>query len=299
MLDRGEDADWLQSSLICALAVLSIVGLVGGVAWLLYTDKPIVNLRVLADRNFAVGCLSISAMSFVLYSSSVLLPQLAQQQLGYTATWAGLILTPGAIALIFLILLMGRVMPLVQTRYIIAFGFFFLGCSLIYSCRLTPTIDFASLTQMRILQTAGLGFLFVPISSIAFSTVPRSLNADAAALFTMFRNVVGSVGISVATAMVTTRSQVRMAYLTDRLTPFNQPFADALNQMSLALQSLGSPVSMANRAALGRLYQTLISQAHILAYIDVFMFCAALSFVTVPFVFLLSPTKAGRESGRH
>jgi MFS transporter, DHA2 family, multidrug resistance protein len=116
----------------------------------------------------------------------------------------------------------------------------------------------------------------------------------------MFRNVVGSVGISVATALVTTRSQVQMAYLNDRLTPFNQPFNDALDAISRTLKSFGSPVAAAKRTAtLGRLYQTLITQAHMLAYIDVFMFCAILSFLVIPLVFLFSPIKAGRASGGH
>ena len=174
---------------------------------------PVVNLRVLKDRNFAVGSLMIFVMAAVLYSSAVVIPQLAQTQLGYTATLAGYILSPGALMVCFAIPIVGRMLPVVQTRFLIAFGFVLLGASLLYSHTLTPDIDFITLSLMRMAQTVGLAFLFVPISTITYATLPKEQNGDAAALFTMFRNVAGSIGISAATAMVTQRTQIRMAHL--------------------------------------------------------------------------------------
>jgi DHA2 family multidrug resistance protein len=297
MLDRGEDADWLNSGFIRVMAVLAAIGIVGAIYWLLYARKPIVNLRVMADRNFALGCLMIAAMAIILYSSSVLLPQLSEQQLGYTATWAGLILMPGAVALIFLIVIVGRIMALVQAKYIIAFGFMFLGGAFLYSSQLTPNIDFATLVKMRIVQTMGLGFLFVPISSVAYLTVSSELNSDAAALFTMFRNVSGSVGISLSTAMVTTRSQVRMAYLGGHLSPFSQAYADLLAKASRTIAAGGQAMAAAQQSAGALLEQTLIKQSQILAYHDVFIFCAVISIIVVPLTFLLSPAKVGQRAG--
>jgi DHA2 family multidrug resistance protein len=298
MLDRGEDADWLNSGFIRLMAVLAAVGIVGAIYWLLYAKKPIVNLRVLADRNFALGCLMIAAMALILYSSAVLLPQLSEQQLGYTATWAGLILMPGAVALIFLIIIVSRVvMPRVQARYIIAVGFIFLGGAFVYSSWLTPDIDFVTLLKMRVLQTMGLGFLFVPISSVAYLTVASELNSDAAALFTMFRNVAGSVGISLSTALVTTRSQVRMAYLGGHLSPFSQAYADLLASAARTIAAGGQAMASAQKSAGVMLEQTLLDQAQILAYQDVFMICAVVSIIIVPLTFLLSPAKVGQGAG--
>ena len=292
-LDRGETDDWFSSPLIRVMAVFAVTGIVGAVCWLLYTKKPIVDLRVLADRNFAVGSLMIFAMAVILYSSAVLLPQLSQQLLGYTATLAGLILVPGALALIVLIILVGRILPLVQTRYVIAFGFALLGGAFFYSHRLTPDLDFQTLVLMRVFQTTGLAFLFVPISTITYLTLPRRLNGDAAALFTMFRNIAGSIGISLSTALITTRSQVRMAYLGEHQTPYSQPYLDTVASTARTLQASGVPRDLAQQGAVGHLYQQLIAQSQLLSYTDVFAICAFLAFLAIPFTFLFSKSKAG------
>src|SRR6185437_9996072 len=157
MLDRGEDRDWFGSPSIVMFGFLAFAGITGAIGWLLYPDKPVVNLRVYADRNFAVGSLVIFAIGAILYSSAVLIPQLAQQHFGYTALLAGLLLSPGALLVVLLIPIVAKVLlPHVQTRYIIAFGFFSLGCALLYAHRLTPDADFMTLAIIRAAQTFGL-----------------------------------------------------------------------------------------------------------------------------------------------
>ena len=110
MMDRGEDADWFRSSFIVTMAILALLGITGAIGWLLIAKKPIVDLDVFKDRNFAMGCAMIGAMGGILYASAVVIPQLAQQVLGYTATWAGLILSPGGVVVIVLIPMVGRLM---------------------------------------------------------------------------------------------------------------------------------------------------------------------------------------------
>src|SRR5580698_10421359 len=200
MLDRGEDDDWFSSPFIGSLAVIAAVAAATAVAWLLYVRKPVVDLRVLKDRNFALGCIAIGCFAMLLYGSAVLVPQLAQQHLGYTALLAGLLLSPGALAVIFLIPLVSLMMPRVQTRYLLTAGFLVLGLALLYSRNIAPDIDFYHLMMLRVAQAAGIGFLFVPTSVLTYYTIPERLQGDATALFTMFRNVAGSVGISVSTA---------------------------------------------------------------------------------------------------
>jgi DHA2 family multidrug resistance protein len=294
VLDRGEDEDWFGSPFIVMTTAIALIGIAGAVVWLLYAEKPVVNLRVMRDRNFSLSCLMIFAMAAVLYSSAVVLPQLAQTVLGYTATLAGYILSPGAIVVCLAIPIVGKVVPKVPTRYVIAFGFTLMGCSLLYSNTITPNIDFFTLCLMRASQTVGLAFLFVPISTIAYATLPKEENGDAAALFTMFRNVAGSIGISLATAMVTERSQVRTAHLVDHLTPFDQPYKDLVQSNTNALVALGHSKADAASQAVGRVYSTLHTQASVLAYADVFLFCAVLAFCIVPMTFLFSNIKAAR-----
>ena len=297
MLDRGEDADWFQSDFIRLMGLLAFLGILGAIGWLLIARKPIVDLSVFADRNFAGGCIMIAATGGILYASAVLIPQFAQTVLHYTATWAGLILSPGGIAVIILIPFVGRLMAVVQIRLIIAFGFIVIGCALVYSSTMVPDIDFRTLVMMRTFQTAGLAFLFVPISTIAYMTLPRELNGDGAALFAMFRNIFGSIGIALATSQVTERSQVHQSYLAQWTSPLNQPYQALVAQNEQTLRSMGRVGAAAHDAAVGRVYQVFRTQAAILGYRDVFFYCAIVAFLIVPLCFLLSPKTGGMRPG--
>jgi MFS transporter, DHA2 family, multidrug resistance protein len=291
MMDRGEDEGWFQSPFIIHMAILAAVGIAGAVLWLLTAKKPIVNLHVFQDRNFAVSCGLIIGMSFILYGMAVLIPQFAQTTIGYTATWAGLVLAPGGVVVILLIPPVGRLMKVVQLRYLIAIGFALMVFASWFSGQLVPYIDFHTMTLMRSLQTAGLGFLFVPISIMAYHSLPRSLGADGSALFVMFRNVSGSIGISLSTAMVTERTQARQAHLSTWLTPSNPNFNGMIAQSESALQALGRAPSTLHQQALGYAFQTLEHQSAVLAYADTFIYFAVLAAAMIPLAMFLSPVK--------
>ncbi len=299
MLDRGEDEDWFASGFIRLFAVLTAVGIVGAIYWLLYARKPVVDLRCLKDRNFAVSSLLMAGMSMILYGSSVAIPQLAQQELGYTATLSGLVMSPGAILIVLSIPLVIKLMPVVQTRWLVAFGFTLLALAFLYSSRLAPDVDYFTLVMMRNAQSIGLGFLFVPLTTVAYITLAPRLNADASALFTMFRNVAGSIGISLSTAAITERSQVHSAYLAHNMSPLNEQFRQAIHDGAAAIRDfslqIGDPVPLAT----GRLYQQMMIQSRILSYVDVFSICALVAFILIPFCLLLSPVKSEGGVGAH
>jgi MFS transporter, DHA2 family, multidrug resistance protein len=300
MMDRGEDDGWFESGFICLMALLAFLGILGAIGWLLTAKKPIVDLAVFKDRNFVGGCIMIAAMGAILYASAVIIPQFAQQTLMYTATWAGLVLSPGGVAVIILIPMVGRLMTVIQTRFVIALGFAIMGGALLFSSHLAPNIDFKTLVLMRTLQTAGLAFLFVPISTVVYLTLPRELNGDGAALFSMFRNVFGSIGISLSTAEVTQRSQVHQNYLAQWASPFHQPYQTLVASYEQTLRAMGRAGLAVHDIAIGRVYQAYRTQATILAYSDVFYYCAVISFLVVPFCFLLSAkTAAGGPGGGH
>lgn len=299
MLDRGEDEDWFSSHFIQFFGVMTFIGLVGAVYWLLYARRPVVEIGVMRDRNFWVSGLLMAGMAMILYGSSVVLPQLAQQDLGYTATWSGLVLSPGAILIVLTIPLVLKLMPKVQTRWIIAFGFTCLMLSMFYSATLTPQVDFTTLVLMRSAQSVGLGFLFVPLTTIAFATIPQHLNADASALFTMFRNVAGSIGISLSTAAITEREQVRSAHLVHNMTPLNEQFNITLERGAQAIRDYTSAAGDPLTLAAGQLYQQMIVQARILAYVDVFIGLGIVAFILIPLCLLLSPVKSEGSAGAH
>lgn len=172
-----------------------------------------------------------------------------------------------------------------------------MGCALIYSSTLSPNVDFKTMVFMRTFQTAGLAFLFVPISTVAYLTLPRELNGDGAALFAMFRNVFGSIGISLSTAEVTQRSQVHQSYLSQWASPFHQPYQALVAQYEQALRAMGQASAVVHDIAVGRVYQVFRTQAAVLGYADVFFYCAIIAFAVVPFCFLLSPKTGGMRAG--
>ena len=299
MMDRGEDDDWFGSKFIVTLAVLSAIGIVGAIGWLLTTKRPAVDLRVFQDRNFAIGTMAIGVVGVVLYSSAVLIPQFAQQVIGYTATLAGLILSPGGLGIIVLIPLVNMAMKRVQARFIIAIGFLIMGLSLVYSAHLILQVDYLHLVIYRLTQTAALGFLFVPISTIAYQTLPRELNGDASALFSMVRNVFGALGISASTSLVTQRTQVREAHLVHWMTPYRQPYQDYLQHARTVLRGLGRPPGTIEAGARQQLHQQFIEQASVLAYNDCFLLFSIIAFAVIPFCFLLKPVVSAPEGGGH
>jgi DHA2 family multidrug resistance protein len=297
-MDRGEDDDWLNSGFIRVMALLTFLGIGGAIAWLLSAKKPIVNLEIFKDKNFAMGCVFIGSMGGILYATAVIIPQLAQQVLGYTATLSGFILSPGGVAVVMLIPIVGQLLKRVQARYIIGFGFLMMGSALLHSATIVPDIDFWSLVILRSSQTAALAFLFVPISQVTFLTLPQHLRSDGAALYAMFRNVGGSIGISISTALITQRQQANEAQLSKWTTTFHQPFNDLVRSTENGLIALGHGTVGLHDAAMGQVYRSFIKQATILSYANVFYYFALLSFCVVPLCLVLSARKiAGGPPG--
>ncbi|SFM41753.1 DHA2 family efflux MFS transporter permease subunit [Methylobacterium pseudosasicola] len=297
MIDRGEVNGWFSSSFIRIMAVIAFLGIFGAICWLLIADEPVVDLNVFKDRNFSVGCLLIGAVGALLYGGSVLTPNFAQQVLGYTALDSGFILSPGGIAVIFLIPVVAVAMKFVQTRYIIMFGFAFTGAAMFYSSFLAPDVDFRTLVWMRTLQTAPLAFLFVPISTIAYLTLPDRYRSEGSALFSMFRNVFGSVGISLSTAAVTERTQADQAHLSSFMTPLRHGYNLLIQESEHTLRSLGRAASLVHQQAVAHTYQTFTKQAQVLAYGNVYQYAAVLAFLVVPLCLLISAKTAQGEGG--
>lgn len=293
-LDRGEEADWFSSPFIRVTALLAVMGCVGGVLWLLSTRRPVVNLFVLADRNFSLSALMISVMGLLLTSSSVVLPQFAQGVIGYTATQAGLILSPGGFVIIAMIPLVTRIMGLLETRLLVAFGFTIIGLAMWHAGHLVPQVSFVHLAFMRALQVLGLAFLFVPISTIAYSTLPREHAGDATALYSMFRNIAGSFGISLGTALISEREAARQTHLAAQLSDLNPAYQDMLARYTAKLQSMGHLAVEAKSMAVAQILRQLSLQASVLAYADVFRVSAFIAFAIVPFTIFYSRGKITR-----
>jgi DHA2 family multidrug resistance protein len=187
----------------------------------------------------------------------------------------------------------------VPGKYVIASGGFALGASLLYSMDLVPNLDFWHLAVFRATQTAALALLFVPISTIAYSTLAPEKNGDAAALFSMARNVFGGLGISISTALITDHQQIRQAHLVDHLSPSSAPYNELLGQVQQTLLNSGQSMAQAIHNAPGEVYAMMQTQIAVLAYNDVFLITACMAFVLIPTALAMSGVKAKASGGAH
>lgn len=281
VLDKGQQDDWFESGFICLMAAFSVVSISSAIFWLLGRKDPVVDLRLLKDRSFAMASLMIFVTGFVLYGGSTLLPQLLQSEFGYNSTLAGLVLSPGGLALLFLMPLVGKLVTKVQARYLVTFGLLISAFGMYHTAMMTPQVDYATFTWMRVTQVLGLPFLFIPNSTLAFQNIPRELSNKASALFALFRNVGGSIGIAVAIAYTSRRAQLHQSVLAEHLNPANETYRATLDHVTHLAGS--------SQAAMGILYRQLLAQSNILAYIDGFRFMAIMMISAAVLAILLMP----------
>ncbi|QDH14299.1 DHA2 family efflux MFS transporter permease subunit [Formicincola oecophyllae] len=301
MADRGEDDDWFSSGFIITMALIGFSCTIAAIIWLLKSKNPLLRLSVLKDRNFAVGTVLVGAMGMILYAGAVIVPQFAQQVQGYTATLAGMLLAPGGVVIICLIPFVGKLMGKVELRYIIAFGFMFMATSLFYSSQLYTGTSFGWLVKCRLLQSAPLAFLFVPISTLAFMTLPDELNADGSALFAMVRNYLGSQAISYSGAGLTEARQLHQDQLGTATAPWRVAMRQYIQDVDKVAQWHGFAPLRAKSYAVAHMYQDFQVQVSMLAYNEVFQILGMLALSVVPLCFLASPgpRSGGPAKGGH
>jgi len=296
VLDKGQQDDWFGSSFITSLTILGIGALVFAVWWLLQQKNPLVELRLFEIVSFRMACILIFFMGFVLYASSILLPLLVQQYFGYNATLSGLILSPGALAVIVVMPVVTKVIQRFQPKYLIAFGFFICGLGVFYTMHFSPATNLGTFISMRILTVAGLPFLFIPISTMAFGDVPRHLNNKASALYSLFRNLGGSFGIALIATYLFRHQQIWQTYLGAKLSAYSLPTQQALTQHAEALTAAGVSPAAAATQAQGMLYTQLQQQAGFMAYVDSFQIMSWIMLALVP-VALFMPKVKLKKSG--
>ena len=271
LLDKGQEDDWFGSHFITTLAVISVVCLVVLVIWEWYQKDPVVDVRLFKNLNYLGSCLMMFTLGILLFSSLVLMPQFLQTQLGYTAELAGFVLSGGAVILLLALPLVGKLTTMMQARYIIAFGWLCLSIAMFYSTlRLDLQISFVSATWLRVAQVVGLGFLFVPITLVAYVGMPADKSNSVAGMVNFMRNIGSSVGTSMVTTVIARRSQFHQTTLAKQTTESNQGFHNLINGLTQKFMHLGMSPPDAQAYAYARAYRVVQAQAATLAYIDVF-----------------------------
>jgi DHA2 family multidrug resistance protein len=292
-LDKGQTEDWFASRLIVVTGAVALISLTVLIVWELIYKSPIVDLRLLKDQNFSVGVLTMFVLGFILYGSILLLPVFLQQLLGYTATLAGMVLSPGGFLTLFMMPLVGLLVARVQARYLIITGLLIVAYSMFYMAGFTLQIDFRIGVIARAIQGAGLAFLFVPINAVAFYFIPKERTGHGTAIINLIRNVGGSCGIAFVTTLLARRVQSHQSLLVHHLTPLNPVYDRAVSGIQSALIHRGVDPSQVPHQALGVIQNVLVRQAAMLAYADVFQLLGIISLILIPFMFLLKKIKQG------
>jgi DHA2 family multidrug resistance protein len=290
VLDEGQRNDWFSSNFIVTFAFLTVVCLVGVVLWELRQKQPVIDFHVLKERNFALATVSMLVLGFVLYGSTALLPLFLQTLLGYTAMLSGLVLSPGGVVICVAMPVVGMLLRKYQARWLVIFGVAVSALGLMAMSRFTLQLDFATAVRGRIVQSFGLAFLFVPISTVAFMRIPRERMNYATGLYNLARNIGGSSGIAATTTMLARRAQFHQSVLVSHLTPYDPGYRGFLEKASAVLQTAGSSPTDAAAQAQGLMYGTVLKQASMLAFADAFWVMGALFLVIIPLMFLIRKT---------
>jgi MFS transporter, DHA2 family, multidrug resistance protein len=287
ILDKGQREDWLASNFIVTFAVLMVVGLVAAIFWELRQDHPVVDLKMLKNRNFAIATTAMFFLGFVLYASTVLIPQMLQQLLGYSAEMAGLALSPGGAVIMLMMPVAGFLVSRVDTRVLIAFGCLMCSISLFVMAGWNLQLDYRHAVYGRMLQSFGLAFLFIPINVAAFAYVPKEKSNMGTGIINLARNVGASVGIATVTTLLERRTQAHTARLIEHVNPFSLAYQKVLAGFTATFSAAGSTSADAAARATGMVYGVVQRQAAMLAFLDNYKVLGVVFLAVLPVMLLL------------
>ncbi len=287
VMDKGQRDDWFESNFITISTIISLTCLAAVVIWELRQKDPIVDFGLLRERNFGTASFMMFMLGLVLFGSTVLLPQLMQTLLGYSAKDAGMAISPGGLVIMALMPLVGYLVSRMDARLLIVFGLGVTSWALYHMSGFNLNMSFGTLVWARIYQAVGIAFLFVPINTVAYAFMPPNKSNAVSALINLGRNIGGSVGISLVTFFLARRAQVHQSVLIEHLNPYNDRFRQALRGSTQAFMAAGSSPGTASAQAYGLLYGSVQRQATMLAYIDCFLLLAALFGCLIPIVFIM------------
>jgi DHA2 family multidrug resistance protein len=270
VLDRGQREDWFESPLITAFACVAVLALVTAVIWEWRHDDPVVEVRLLKSRNFALANGFYFLFGIVLFGSTVLIPQVLQSLYGYTATDAGLVLGPGAFVIVMLAPVVVRLVKFIPVRALIALGFGILGLAMWYFASFNLATDYAHEALARGLQGLGLAFVFIPVSQLAYSELPANKNNKASSLTNLFRNLGGSVGIAFVTTLLERREQWHQSVLVSHVSRTDPSVIATLDGIAGRLMHAGVSSADAALRAPAQLAAMVREQAVLLAALDCF-----------------------------
>ncbi|HVH76499.1 MAG TPA: DHA2 family efflux MFS transporter permease subunit [Stellaceae bacterium] len=288
LLDRGEELDWFGSPEIVALAIVAAVAFYMFLVHMFMAERPFLTPAVFADRNLLAGITLIFVLGIVLFTTLALLAPFLQTMMNYPVLTAGVLLAPRGIGTMLAMLIVGRLVGKIDTRALILFGLALTAVSLYQMTGWTPAAAAAAVVETGVIQGFGLGFVFVPLSAMTFSSLPPARIPEAAGVYNLMRNIGSSIGISLSMALLVSNTQVNHAEIGAGVIA-----ADPLFRAP-AIAHFWSPFTAQGRALLDA---EITRQATTIAYIDDFKLLMIVTFLSMPLVLLLRKPRGAAPPG--
>jgi len=282
-LDRGEQLGWTESNEIIAEFIVSIAGFYYFFAHSFTTSRPFIQFAIFKDKNFIGGCVFMAVMGLVLFSTMALSSPYLQNVIGYPIITAGLLLASRGCGTFVAMMLVGRLMRYIEARTLIVCGLSLTCLSLFYMTGWTDQTGVPEIVTLSIVQGFGFGLVFVPLSTVAFLTLPNHLRTDGTSMLTLMRNVASSIGISLVIAQLTQGSRYTYAILSEYINPFNH----ALQMPNVrGMIDLATDQGRAMADLMVKVQAQIIAFSHDYQMVMIFTACA------IPLAIMIGSTKA-------
>ncbi len=293
VLDKGQEADWFSSHWIFLLTVVSVASFAVWIIWEWNHPSPIVELKLFKRVNYAAAMFIMFVLGAVLYGTTVMIPQFVQTLLGYSATQAGETLAGGGAIMLVMMPIAGYLVSRLDPRRMMSIGFASTALALFYMTdHLTLGMGFATAAVLRVFQTLGLSFVFIPSSTLVYASVPPDKNNQVSAMNNFLRNVGGSIGISLFATFLARQTQKHQNFLVANATPGAPAFETMLRGMAALFHAQGLSAAEATHRAYATIMLMIQAQAANLAYVDVVSVFALLILCLTPIPFLMRRNRA-------
>jgi DHA2 family multidrug resistance protein len=248
---------------------------------------------MVATRQFGAAFLVMLATGAILLATTQFLPQLVQQDFGYTATWAGLLLSPGGVVTMMMMFVVGRLAAKVQPKFLIVAGAAIIAISMYEMTNVYGDLGFWYMARSRMLLGVGLPLIFVPIMAASYDGIAQSKTDQASALINAARNTGGSIGVSIVSNVLTHREQFHQSRLVESVLPSSVQYQDTFHQVTDYFVAQGNSLLQAQQQAIQWIGQQVQAQASFLAYMDAFWVLMLISLAAVPLALSLRKVKLG------
>ena len=282
-LDRGEQLDWFESKEIIAEFVIAAVGFYYFLAHSFTAEKPFIQFALFKDRNFVSGCVFMAVMGLVLFSTMALSSPFLQNVIGYPIITAGLLLASRGCGTFVAMMLVGRVMRFIEARTLIISGLSITCLSLYYMTKWSDLTGASEIVIISVIQGFGFGLVFVPLSTVAFLTLPNHLRTDGTSMLTLMRNVASSIGISLVIAQLTQGTRYNYAILSEHINPFNH---------AMQMADVRTMLDMATDTGRGLANVLVTAQAQIVAFAQDYQMVMIFTACAIPLAVMIGSTKA-------